>query len=203
MRLPYSDADTVKILQAARNESKAPLRWAPWIMAFSGMRVGEVLQLSASDIRQKGEVWFMAVHEDDAGKSVKTGQRRNVPIHGALKSEGLVAYAQSLPEGSPLFPEKELDSHGNRGGRGWNVTGKWVRETVGIDDPRKAPNHSFRHRMEDEMRAAEVPEDVRDAIVGHARKTTGAVYGVRGEALRRLSKYLEKVPVPAGLAKEE
>ena len=80
------------------------------------------------------------------------------------------------------------------------MTGKWVRETVGIDDPRKAPNHAFGHRMEDEMRAAEVPEDVRDAIVGHARKTTGAVYGVRGEALRRLSRYLEKVPVPAGLS---
>ena len=35
-----------------------------------------------------------------------------------------MAYALSLPEGSPLFPDKELDSHGNRGGRGWNVTGK-------------------------------------------------------------------------------
>ena len=109
VRLPYSDEDTVKILQAARKESKAALRWAPWIMAFSGMRVGEVLQLSASDLRQEGETWFMAVHEDDAGKSVKTGQRRNVPIHSVLIAEGLVAYAQSLPEGSPLFPEKEPD----------------------------------------------------------------------------------------------
>ena len=53
------------------------------------------------------------------------------------------------------------------------------------------------------MRAAEVPEDIQDAIVGHARKTTGAVYGVRSEALRRLGKYLEKVPVPPGLAKED
>jgi len=30
-------------------------------------------------------------------------------------------------------------------------------------DKQKSPNHAFRHRLEDEMRAAEVPEDARDA----------------------------------------
>ena len=77
--------------------------------------------------------------------------------------------------------------------------GKWVRDTVGINDPQKAPNHSWRHRVEDELRAAEVAEDARDAIVGHARKTTGRSYGVRGEALTRLHRELSKLPVPAGV----
>ena len=199
-RLPYSDADTVRILHAARLEARPSVRWAPWIMAFTGMRVGEVLQLSVRDIGQDGGIWFIAVHEDDDDKSVKTGQRRNVPIHPALLREGLVAYAQALPDQTgPLFPDKGIDVHGRRGSRAWQVTGRWVRETVGIDDERKAPNHAFRHRFEDELRAAEVPEDARDAIVGHARKTTGRQYGVRGESLRRLAREIEKVGVPEEL----
>ena len=198
-RLPYSDADTVRILQAARRETRPSLRWAPWIMAFSGMRVGEVLQLGVADVRQDGGIWLMAVHEDDPEKSVKTGQRRSVPIHPAVISEGFLTYLGGLDAAGPVFPDKRLDPHGNRGGRAWNVTGEWVRNVVGITDPAKAPNHSFRHRMEDELRAAEVAEDVRDAILGHARKTTGRQYGVRGEALKRLHAGLSKVPVPAAL----
>ena len=98
-----------------------------------------------------------------------------------------------------LFPEKGLDAHGHRGSRAWQVTGRWVRKTVGIKDEQKAPNHSFRHRIVDEMRAAGVPEDARDAIAVHARTTTGRLYGVRGESLKRLAQEIEKVPVPDGL----
>ncbi len=200
IRLPYSDADTIRILHAARQEARPSVRWAPWIMAFTGMRIGEVLQLSVRDIGQDGGIWFIAVHEDDDEKSVKTGQRRNVPIHPALIREGFLIFVQAMPDqAGPLFPDKGLDVHGYRGSRAWQVTGRWVRETVGIDDERKAPNHAFRHRFEDEMRAAEVPEDARDAIVGHARKTTGRQYGVRGESLRRLAREIEKVGVPEKL----
>jgi hypothetical protein len=53
--------------------------------------------------------------------------------------------------------------------------------------------------MADELRAAEAPEDVRDAILGHTRQTTGRLYGVRREALRRLAEYVARVPVPDGL----
>ena len=70
---------------------------------------------------------------------------------------------------------------------------------MGITDAAKAPNHAWRHRMEDELRSVEVPEDVRDAILGHARKTTGRHYGVRGEALKRLHRELARLPVPPGL----
>lgn len=198
--LPYDDADAVKILSAARLETRASLRWSHWVMAFSGMRVGEVLQLVGGDVRQEAGIWFLAVNEDDAGKSVKTGQARNVPIHPALVAEGFLDFAAKAAHDAPLFPDKRTDAHGNRGGRAWQVTGRWVREKVGITDPRKAPDHSWRHRVEDELRAAEVPEDARDALLGHARKTTGRVYGVRGEALKRLAGAVGRIPVPEGLS---
>jgi integrase len=198
-RLPYSDADAALILNAARIEASPALRWAHWVMAFTGMRVGEVLQLTGADIRQDGGIPYIAIHEDDAGKSVKNSERRNVPIHRALIAEGFLDYARSVAPSDPLFPDKRPDRFGQRGGRGWNLVGKWVRDTVGITDQRYGPDHSWRHRLEDELRAAAVPEEVRDAIAGHARKTTGRVYGVRGVALSRLHRALSKVSLPPGV----
>ena len=197
--LPYSEADAARILIAARRETKPALRWAHWVMAFSGMRAGEVLQLLGRDVRQEGDLWVIDVNERGDGKSVKTGNPRNVPVHPALLHEGFAAYAQTIAPDAPLFSDKRPDKHGNRGGRAWNVVGLWVRKTVGITDPLKAPDHSWRHRVEDELRAAEAPEDARDAILGHSRRTTGRQYGVRGEALSRLHRYLSRLPVPPGV----
>ena len=200
-RLPYSDDDAVRILSAARSEARPTRRWAHWIMAFTGMRVAEVLQLAVSDIRRDGEIhYFMVEDNSDEGKSVKTGERRHVPIHAALVAEGLLDYAATLPAQGPLFPDKRADRDGFRGTRGWQVVGRWVHDVVGITDPRKAPNHSWRHRVEDELRAAGVDESLRDAILGHARKTTGRHYGVRGESLRSLADAVRRIPVPAGLS---
>jgi integrase len=203
--LPYDDGDAVAILSAARKETKSSLRWSHWVMAFTGARVGEVLQLTADDIQKddKSGIWFMAIREEAArGKSVKNSQPRNVPIHPALEKEGFLAYVQSVqkdtPQG-PLFPDKKADRYGNRGGRAWNVVGDWVRKTVGILDDSKAPNHSWRHRFEDQLRDEEVVESDRDAIVGHARKTTGRIYGLKGESLKRLHRELSRVKLPKGL----
>jgi integrase len=198
--LPYTEDDATRILLAARKETRPSLRWSRWIMGFSGMRAGEVLQLLGGDVRQEGDIWLIDINETTEGKSMKTGQRRFVPIHPALVREGFVAYAGTIATDTPLFPDIPTDAHGNRGGRAWEVIGRWVRDTVGITDPSKAPDHSWRHRIEDELRDAEVPEDARDAILGHARKTTGRQYGVRGEALTRLHRCLSLVPVPRGLA---
>lgn len=200
-RLPYSDEDATRILLAARKETSASLRWAHWIMAFSGMRVGEVLQLHGTDVQQdpRSGVWFFDVNEASEDKSVKNAMPRHVPVHPVLIAEGFLDYAHAFSGASPLFPDKGLDPFGKRGGRAWNVVGEWVRKVVGITDPQKAPNHSWRHRMEDELRAVEVVESDRDAIIGHARKTTGRHYGVRGEALARLHRELAKVPAPPGL----
>jgi integrase len=197
--LPYSDADAARILLAARNETRPSLRWSHWVMAFTGMRAGEVLQLTGRDVRQEGGIWIIDINEDGEGKSVKTGQRRHVPIHPALVAEGFLDYAATITADAPLFPEKRVDRFGSRGGGAWKIVGKWVREVVGLTDPRLAPDHSWRHRVEDELRAAEVDESLRDAILGHSRRTTGRSYGIRGEALARLARAVALIPVPPGI----
>jgi integrase len=54
--LPYSDDDAARILLAARQETRPSLRWAHWVMAFTGIRAGEVLQLLGADVRQEGGI---------------------------------------------------------------------------------------------------------------------------------------------------
>jgi integrase len=116
-----------------------------------------------------------------------------------LIAEGFVAYAQTISVGAPVFPDKRLDKFEKRGGRAWNAVGRWVRTTVGITDPDLAPDHSWRHRVTDELRAQGVTKDARDAITGHAGSTMDSHYGVRGESLKRLHAELSKVPVPPGV----
>jgi integrase len=203
--LSYTDEDALQLLTRARKETRPSLRWAHWVMAFTGMRAGEVLQMTGGDVRCDDGTWYLAVHEDGPGRSIKTGGPRNVPIHDALIAEGFVRYAQTIGADASLFPDKKPDKHGNRGGRAWNVIGKWARTTGGITDPRKAPDHSWRHRIIEEMRNMRgVPEDARNAIVGHTTKSMDKQYGARGENLRRLSVELNKVkspcPPPVGAA---
>lgn len=195
-RSPYSLEEAKRILEASRSEPRASRRWAHWVMAFSGARVGEVLQLMGRDVRQEDGIWFMEISPGDATATVKNGQLRRVPLHPALIAEGFVTFAQGIAPDAPLFPDKALGKHGKRGERAWQVVGRWVREVVGITDKAKAPNHSWRHYFEDALRDAEVPSDERDAIIGHAQKTMGRQYGVKGEALRRLARAVEKVPSP-------
>ena len=51
---------------------------------------------------------------------------------------------------------------------------KWFKEALGIDKT----SHSFRHALQDRMRAARVPEDIRKAILGHGSKTISDGYGL-------------------------
>jgi hypothetical protein len=57
-------------------------------------------------------------------------------------------YVESLPKNGPLFPNITLDRFGKRGGNGSKTLGRWVREKVGITDPRIQPNHAWRHRFD-------------------------------------------------------
>ncbi|WP_325400446.1 tyrosine-type recombinase/integrase [Acidocella sp.] len=201
--LPYSDQQAAQILNASREQDRPSRRWAHWIMAFTGMRVAEVLQLSVSDLREDGGIWYISVNEDGPGKSVKSSERRNIPIHPALVAEGLLKYAATLPQGGQLFPDKEPDKYGMLGGRSYNVVGRWIRRELGLTDERVVPNHSWRHRIQDELSTQDVPQDLRDSICGHAKKSTGAKYGVRGESLRRLAEAIGRIPVPRGVVVSE
>ena len=169
-RDPYTVEEAHDLLVAARAQTGF-LRWFPWLLCFTGARLGEVLQACKEDIlpiEGVADAWALHIHANGQGRALKTPQsERHVPLHPALVAEGLLAYVASLDDKSPLFPGIGLDKFGTRKGRGGNEHSEWVREVVGIKDKRKDPAHAWRHLFETRGRQARVPKDVRDALTGH------------------------------------
>ena len=74
----------------------------------------------------------------------------------------------------------------------------WLTD-IGINDAYKAPMHYFRHRAAKRMRAANIPEDVREAIGGWANgkgKKVSRKYGNKhgaGYPITVLRKAIDKI----------
>src|ERR1019366_769401 len=62
---------------------------------------------------------------------------------------------------------------------------------IGIVDAAKVA-HSFRHRAQDRLRAAGVPEDMRWALLGHEKRTVASSYG-KGFPVPMLKEAVDKI----------
>jgi integrase len=191
-RLPFTDEEAALILQAARAEEGVK-RWVPWLLAFTGARLDEVCQAYTSDIRQEQGIWYLDINQDRGKKLKNPGSARRVPLHQAILREGFLKYVNSLPEGR-LFPTLKPDRFGSPGGTATKQLGRWIR-SLGIEDPRKVPNHSWRHRFKDLCRDAGIEKAVTEALMGHASRDVGDRYG-SGYSLKTLAEAIEKIPVP-------
>lgn len=166
-RGPYTMAEARKILTMARDQ-KGLLRWLPWVVAFTGARIGEVAQATKEDIRREGNgPWFIHLHADGANRSLKTRHsERLVPLHPALIAEGFLDYVSALKGGS-LWPGLKPDRFGSMATNAIHKNGQWVRKVVGLTDHTKAPAHAWRHLFEDRAKRAGVPQSMTDALMGH------------------------------------
>jgi integrase len=198
-RQSYSDDDAKRILSATRLEKEPHKRWVPWLAALTGARCDELCGAMAADVRVEDGVWIIRIDPADReiGGSVKNrASIRSIPLHPALVAEGFLDYASSLPKDGPLFPDLTPDRFGKRGGNGSKTLGRWVRISVGITDPRKAPNHSWRHRFADQCKKGGVPRELRFALEGHATGDVGDTYGSDGYPLSVLAEAIKKLPNP-------
>lgn len=137
-RRAYKRDEVKTILSAARLQDTPYKRWVPWLLAFTGARVSEILNAKKADLGQAEGVWYLAIREQAEGES---GQRlkntwsiRCVPIHSALIAEGFLRYAAALPDGEHLFPGKWSDKHGDRTKTPSNRLREWL-NTVRAPEP--------------------------------------------------------------------
>jgi integrase len=142
------------------------------LLATTGVRRGEAFEIDRE--QTENGIRFVTIGS-------KTPQSlRRVPIPADL-------LLPCLPKITGQLISGRMDSAGKR-------LGKWMFEigVPGIPDPSKtdkdkapgeldkAPMHSFRHRAANRLRAAGVPEDVREAVGGWAngkKKKTSRKYG--------------------------
>lgn len=185
----FTDEEAQAILQATFNdpaalgrrseENKRAIRWLPWLCAFTGSRISEAAQLRTEDFFEQHGIPCLRI-TPEAG-SVKTGNFRIVPIHPQLLDMGLLQMVRGLPEG-PLFyslrPRRGLEADPVE--RAQNAGAKvreWIRDDLGITDPRVQPNHAWRHRFKTVAREIGMDVEIRDAIQGHEDGRAASDYG--------------------------
>jgi len=127
------------------------------ILATTGVRRGEAFEIDSEET-------------EDGFRFCTIGTKTAQSIRRVPFPADLLPYLPPKITGQ-LIPGR-MDSAGKR-------LRAWLTE-IGITDPDKAPMHSFRHRAAKRMRAAGIPEDVREAVGGWAngkKKKTSRKYG--------------------------
>lgn len=140
--------------------------WIARIGLYSGARLGEICQLTKSDIRSiEGVLCFNIQPDVEAGKSVKTRSSiRKVPVHRQLLDDGLLKWIDGQP-GDRLFTSASAPTSKRLNRR--------MRD-AGLGDSKVF--HSFRHTFKGAARQV-MGQEWHDRLSGHAATSVGQSYG--------------------------
>lgn len=202
----FTDDEALVVLKAARDhapsvtdnpatmeaaQTTAAKRWAPFLCAFSGARIGEITQLRKEDFRQEGDTRVMRI-APDAG-TVKAGNYRDVPLHPQLKEIGFLDFLDSAPSGPLFYPLKRGTNPSTAAKTVAGRISQWL-QGLGVVPDGVSPSHGWRHRFKTVGREEGISDRTLDAIQGHASKTAGDGYGdvtlkARKAAIDKLPRY--------------
>lgn len=206
-RLPFAEADLKAIFSCpVFTEGSRPQAgggegayWIPLIGLYTGARLEEIGTLRVSDIKynEYAKVHYFDLNTIEKGKSLKSKtSKREVPVHSELIQLGFLDYVDEIKKAggksASLFPDLVPDVRGVVTGNWSKWFGRYRKGTIGITDPRKT-FHSFRHTLQDALRAVAVDEALIDAIAGRSGGGVGRAYGtthpleVKRDALERMS----------------
>jgi integrase len=183
----------------------AAKRWVPWLMAYTGTRVGEMAQLRKQDVRLKGERWAIKVAHE-AG-TVKTKDEWQIPLHHHLIEQGFLEFVKGAPAGHLFLDPKPENFKADaafsrtRDPRGIlgplraleNRLATFAREVVKRESV--APNHGWRDTFKAKGRKPSlgIHPVVLDAIQNHAPRTEGEEYG-SGDLFDAMVEAIDKLP---------
>jgi len=146
-------------------------RWIPWVLAYTGARIGEIAQLRRRDLHKVDDHWEIDI-TPEAG-TVKTGAFRRVPLHPHLVELGFPDMVLGAPDGH-LFVEPNPDTGDILGPLQGvqNRVSEFVRQHV--PDKGVAPNHGWRHLFVYRAREVGIDLELRNMILGHSGQTVAA-----------------------------
>ena len=180
--------------------------WVPLIALFSGMRLGEIIQIQVADVKRLDGINYFDVtpiasdtsdteaddREDE--KSLKTSaSRRGIPIHHTLFDLGFGDFVEMRRASGEkrLFPDYERAKDDESWSKQFSKYFKRFRESIGVFRP-GLKFHSLRHNVEDALRNADVRKEVRDAIQGHGENGVSREYG-SGYYVKTLNDAVQKI----------
>lgn len=168
--------------------------WIPLIALYSGARMQEICQLYVQDIKQSEDIWYFDFNADGKDKNLKNlSSKRKTPIHSELIELGLLNHFQKQKEKgeSRLFSDLALSSDGTYS-NAFSKKFNYLLKRFKIKTDRTS-FHSFRHTFIDALREANVPREVRQALVGHLNTYSAHDSYGSGVGLKRLHEALQLI----------
>lgn len=145
--------------------------WLPILGLYTGCRIEELCQLYCEDVKQVDNVWVLDINENHADQSVKTSERRLIPLHPDVLDMSFIEFVQKQQGNGHERIFHELKRQGNKYG---HYPSRWFGEykkRCGIEaSPRKKTFHSFRHTLTDNLGQQLINSTVIKAITGHAEQ---------------------------------
>jgi integrase len=169
--------------------------WVPLIALYSGMRMGEIVQLLVTDLKRDGDIWYFDVSKGENKKLKTVSSKRRVPVHRILIEAGFLDFAHAKKASGRIFADIEPGADGYFS---HNLSKWWGRYSGQIGfKTSKTAFHSFRHNFKDRLMAADVQEYITKALMGHADKGVHSQYG-SGPGLPALKLAIDKIEYPVG-----
>ncbi|BBO88413.1 site-specific integrase [Desulfosarcina ovata] len=179
------------------NHTKAAHFWVPLLGLYTGARMEELCQLLIEDVVQRDGIWAIDIRDDNAErKSVKTGERRIVPLHPFLVEDlRFPEFVKSIgPNEKRVF--HELVYVNNRWGHGF---GQWFakfKQRAGVEaPPRRKSFHSFRHTLINHLKQSGAEQQYVKEFVGHKGRgdITWDLYGKAFKPATLMEKVVSKL----------
>lgn len=173
-KAPYSKYEDheVRTMLLEANKGEGWKRAVIWIAAYTGMRLGEIVQLTAKDIKRdvdSDRLYFLVTDQGDGQKLKTIASKRQVVISLALIESGI---PELDVKGGHLFPDLKAKA----------VT-KWFAEVFRPACSISAVNdfgqrkvfHSFRHTVTTKLHGQETANLTKiQQLIGHERTDVGA-----------------------------
>lgn len=180
----YTQADALKLHQAALDNKDKPLADLIALGWYTGGRIEELCRLTKDSV-----VTVDGIRCFDFPRSKNKASKRVVPIHPSLLST-----IDRLSEDSTntfLIPTESADKYGKRSHAISKAFGR-LRRTAGFS--KLHVFHSFRHTVVTGLIRADVPDALAKELVGHDNKSvTHAVYS-KGASTAQKLEAIAKLP---------
>lgn len=143
--------------------------WIHPIALLSGMRIGEIVSLRASDIKECNGIWYFDLSEsDDYGnhRSLKSpNSYRQIPVHDQLIKIGILDYVGSLRNTDYLFPEFPLSKTDFPDAASKAARRFFDKALNGV--PEDKSFHSYRHNFINHCMVKGAPKELTELVTGH------------------------------------
>ncbi|BBO80218.1 integrase [Desulfosarcina ovata subsp. sediminis] len=184
--------------------TKAANFWVPLLGLYTGARLDELCQILIEDVVQRDGMWCLDIRDDNAErKSVKTGERRIVPLHPfIIDGLGFPEFVQGIDKRKKRVFH-ELVYVNNRWGHG---LGQWFgrfKKRVGIESTGGMKSfHSFRHTLINHLKQNEADPQYVKEFVGHksGKDITWDLYGKAFKPATLMEKVVMKLDYPIDLS---